>query len=344
MPYDKPSCTLNQIDCAGKCIFDAKQPNKDRADAAISIWEWRAAHSYPLNALHMTLRNRSMRVDKGGLTAQRLKRLDSILRKLRRQPTMQMSQMQDIGRCRAVVSNMTRLNMLRFVYQTNPLRHSLIRTRDYIEDPKDDGYRSVHLMYRFSGNASSVPWHRLRIEIQLRTKLQHAWATAVETVDAFTGQDLKFGGGESEWRRFFQLMGALHARLEKTSAIPSTPQSEEALLKEIRESEASLRVISCLSDCTSITEHITKQRAPNREWYLVQMMPERATVYVKGYAFGEFDLARTDLEIAEQQFEGTKNQAVLVRTNSRKELRRAYPNYFADTKYFTSVLQKFLSR
>jgi hypothetical protein len=44
--------------------------------------------------------------------------------------------------------------------------------------------------------------------------------------------------------------------------------------------------------------------------------------------------------VAEQHFEDTKNQAVLVRTNSLKELRRAYPNYFADTRYFTSVLQK----
>jgi ppGpp synthetase/RelA/SpoT-type nucleotidyltranferase len=34
--------------------------------------------------------------------------------------------------------------MLRFMYETNPLRHKLARTRDYITDPKDDGYRSVH--------------------------------------------------------------------------------------------------------------------------------------------------------------------------------------------------------
>jgi hypothetical protein len=40
-------------------------------------------------------------------------------------------------------------------------------------------------------------------EIQLRSRLQHAWATTVETVDTFTRQAIKTGGGKAEWRRFF---------------------------------------------------------------------------------------------------------------------------------------------
>src|SRR5579872_1772112 len=226
MAYEKPPCTANQIDKAGKTFFNQKLSVDERGGAVALIWDWRTAHSYPLNALHMTLRTRALKVDTNALSAQRLKRLPSILRKLGRQSTMQMSQMQDIGGCRAIVANMNRLKLLRFIYESRPLRHSLTRTRDYIEDPKEDGYRSIHMMYRFSGKASSLPWHNLRIEVQLRTKLQHSWATSVETVDAFVGEDLKFGKGTSDWRRFFQLMGTVHARMEKTPDVPDTPQAE----------------------------------------------------------------------------------------------------------------------
>lgn len=147
----------------GKDLFNQKLEIEARAEAVARIWDWRTAHSYPLNALHMTLRNRALKADGNALSAQRLKRLPSILRKLGRQSTMQMSQMQDVGGCRAVVSNMNRLKVLGFIYDTNPLRHELNRKRDYIAEPKEDGYRSIHLMYRFSGKASSLPWHNCEL-------------------------------------------------------------------------------------------------------------------------------------------------------------------------------------
>jgi len=40
------------------------------------------------------------------------------------------------------------------------------------------------------------------IEIQIRSKLQHIWATAVETVGFFTGQAIKSNEGEKEWNDF----------------------------------------------------------------------------------------------------------------------------------------------
>ncbi|HRF07192.1 MAG TPA: RelA/SpoT domain-containing protein [Xanthobacteraceae bacterium] len=343
MAYDKPSSSANQIDKAGKRFFNTGLTIDERAEAINAIWSWRTAHSYPLNALHMTLRNRALKVERTGLTAQRLKRLPSILRKLGRQTTMQMSQMQDIGGCRAVVSTMPRLEALRFVYRSSPLRHDLTRVRDYIAEPKDDGYRSVHYMYRFSGKATSLPWDKLRIEVQMRTKLQHAWATCVETVDAFTSEDLKFGKGTSKWRRFFRLVGSVHAGLERTAIVPGAPANPATLWREVRELENELQVIRRLRSYAQLTSHITGQRGALKEWFLIQMLPAEGRVLVRGFERQHVKQAQQLFAESEKQFQGTKNQAVLVAASSVNELKKAYPNYFADTDHFTSVLTKYLN-
>jgi hypothetical protein len=51
----------------------------------------------------MGLTSRTKRVAPGGLIAQWLKRVTSMLNKLAREPHMKLSQMQDLGGCRAIV-------------------------------------------------------------------------------------------------------------------------------------------------------------------------------------------------------------------------------------------------
>ncbi|WP_368389278.1 RelA/SpoT domain-containing protein [Mesorhizobium sp. LMG 17147] len=217
MAYEKPLHSLNRVDKAGRSLTSGFSGATDDLAAAVGesfsvMLNHRASHSYPLNALHMTLRNRARSIDPVASTGQRLKRLDSILRKLRRNSSMQLSQMQDVGGCRAIVDSIESLHDLVDHYGRNPLQHELSHSKNYVDLPKGDGYRGVHLMYRYHGRASSSPWDKLRIELQLRTRLQHAWATAVETVDAFTGEMLKFGGGRENWRRFFLLARQRHTR------------------------------------------------------------------------------------------------------------------------------------
>ena len=63
---------------------------------------------------------------------------------------------------------------------------------------------------------------------------------------------------------------------------------------------------------------------------------------VKGYPLEAFEQAQSALVMMEAKFKGTTNQAVLVATASLNELRRAYPNYFADTKFFIEVLRHYV--
>jgi hypothetical protein len=76
--------------------------------AAPVISNWRACHGYPLSILQMNLRRAARRFDEAPVIAQRTKRLNSIVVKLDREPQMKLSQMQDIGGCRAVVRSIIR--------------------------------------------------------------------------------------------------------------------------------------------------------------------------------------------------------------------------------------------
>ncbi len=142
----------------------------------------------------MTLTTRAKKIDRRAIIAQRLKRLMSIQVKLLRNDNMALSQMQDIGGCRAVVRSVSQVDRLVKAYddwsRSRPLVGAeFVKKYDYIDHPKKDGYRSVHLIYKYrSASQGQGSWNGLRIEVQIRSRQQHAWATAVETVDTITRQ------------------------------------------------------------------------------------------------------------------------------------------------------------
>ena len=104
-------------------------------------------------------------------------------------------------------------------YRKPGFSHKLKSSKDYIANPKDDGYRSVHLIYQYKNNRAP-DYEDLSIELQLRTRRQHAWATAVETMGTFLGQALKSGRGDSQWRDFFTKASAALATIERTAPVP----------------------------------------------------------------------------------------------------------------------------
>lgn len=111
-----------------------------------------------------------------------------------------LSQMQDIGGCRAVMLDNRNAKELFELFISDTSSHMLANSKNYVLHPIPNGYRSYHLVYRYNSTYQDLaPWDRLRIEIQIRSTLQHAWATTVETVGMMTNQDLKGGNGSRDW-------------------------------------------------------------------------------------------------------------------------------------------------
>ncbi|MDE2466254.1 MAG: RelA/SpoT domain-containing protein [Alphaproteobacteria bacterium] len=261
MEWAKPQYTRNQVDRAGTVIIkplpvDWTTPEWREAFAAYRhavevVNNWRSAHSYPLNCFQTNLRTRARKTSQQPLVSQRLKRFESIHNKLSRKQTetMQLSQMQDIGGCRAVLPSCREVYELAESYRssTRKFAQDLVGDgKDYIATPKPDGYRSLHLIYRWIGPNNNKSWDKLRIEIQIRSLNQHAWATALETVDILTKQALKANQGDEEWKRFFLLMSSVIAIGEKCPLVPGTPGEIRHLRQELSDLSRNLDVVHVL--------------------------------------------------------------------------------------------------
>jgi hypothetical protein len=306
------------------------------------INNWRSSHNFPLNTFHVGLRRRAKSIDANSITAQRIKRMASIEGKLARFPTMTLSQMQDIGGCRAIVSSAAQVNQLCADYAGSDIKHALHQKDDYIHEPKASGYRGVHLVYRYYSDRKT-DYNTLKIEIQLRSQYQHAWATAVETVGAFVQQALKSSLGEQEWLRFFALMGSAIAVREDSALVPNTPPAYSDLVKELRDHARALDVSNRLAAFGAAMQVFEGPRSKHNHYYLIEVNSYSKTVSVTGFKQSESEAATNKYLETEKKLKNLpSSDAVLVSVDSMDALRRAYPNYFLDTGLFVKLTNETL--
>jgi putative GTP pyrophosphokinase len=173
--------TKGEVNRAGEAVRNAmsgKLMSPDELDSALRIlWWFRAVHSYPLGKANMGLRSVLRTEGLPPLVSQRLKRHNTVMDKLTREPSMQLARMQDIGGCRAVLDSIHDLRAVQNRIGRN-MRDRLKRTVDYIERPRTSGYRGVHLIVTYQDRVGE----ERAVEVQLRTRVMHDWAIAVETM------------------------------------------------------------------------------------------------------------------------------------------------------------------
>lgn len=353
MPWTKPQYSAGRINRAGDLIIGNTECGPDDLDEALAvIGNWRACHAYPLLAARMTLTARAKSVDKRAIIAQRLKRLWSIQIKLLRNENMALSQVQDIGGCRAVVGSVMQVDKLVKLYDdwtgARPLVGAeFVKKYDYIRVPKKDGYRSVHLIYKYrSASKAQADWNGLRIEIQIRSRLQHAWATAVETVDTFTRQTIKVGGGKEGWRRFFLLMSTAIAHNENRPICEGCPSTKDELRTELKQLARELNVKSVLRGWSRAMKRLPSRTMKNAAVYLLYLDTTEGAERIKITGFPtakDAKASETYLSTEKAIKDEPHLNAVLVSARSVQALNSAFPNYFADTRVFLKAVDGALS-
>jgi ppGpp synthetase/RelA/SpoT-type nucleotidyltranferase len=345
-----------QIDRAGNVLINEKSSEKEVEQALEVMDNWRKVHKYPLYIFKKRLKKSAESIDKKSLIVQRLKRLNSIIQKLRRYggggTPMKLSRMQDIAGCRAVLSDVKSARRLYDEkYLKGKLKHERIKRdiqkQDYITYPKEDGYRSLHLVYRYnSQKEGKKSFNGLLVEIQIRSKLQHLWATAIEVVDFFTGQNLKFNKGEKEWKEFFRLVSSAFAIMEGTPLVPNTPLDKRELYYSIKEKEKELNLIKVMQGWTEILRVFGIDKYSREDkFFLMEIDINQERLTISSFTKEEEDKAIKTLERLEKKNSERKEyDVVLVGADTIEDLIKAYPNYFADTKEFLDKLKKIISK
>jgi ppGpp synthetase/RelA/SpoT-type nucleotidyltranferase len=354
MAWAIPRYNRETVNRAGKALVrEMKEPDEPwSSEERWAAWSnaidvinnWRSSHGYPLNTFQMNLRKSARSIDPGADIAQRTKRLQSIATKLDRFRQMKLTQMQDIGGCRAVVKSVADVRALAKFYQDKSrIKHKLATCDDYIAAPPRSGYRGIHLVYRYySDKRNTQRYNGLKIEIQLRSQYQHAWATAVETVGTFIRQALKSSMGEDEWLRFFALMGTAIALRENAPPVPDTPNGSE-LITELTEYIDLLNVENRLRAYGDALRSIV-EGSLNAHYYLMRLDPSAPQLIITGFKLHELAQAEAEYAHAEKYAkEHPGTDAVLVAVESVAALQRAYPNYFADTRVFVELMKQALS-
>lgn len=346
VPFETRQYTDSQVKRAGEKLKDpGSLTEQERADALAVLNNYRLLHYAPLNTFQATLRRRLKALGlEGAIVAQRIKRLPTILEKLQRFRGMQLNRMQDIGGIRTITANMEELDRICAAYSgpQGKFLHKIVRTDDYVATPKDSGYRGRHVVFRY--HHDQPDYNGLHVEMQFRTRLQHVWATAVETFEAFMGEHFKSSMGNTRWLDFFALVSSAYAIMEQQPVLPrhrglaavEIHSTISAMVQEL----GVMDKIQLFSAVSRQLPHITKEK----DSYAVLVLDTyEKSVQVKFFPVQQYRLAYESYAREEHrsQDEPTR-QIVLVKTGSLKRLQKAYPNYFADLKEFKQKLLKIM--
>lgn len=346
MTWAIPHYSKEEIDAAGRTLVAGCSNSSPSVEEAFKIANnWRSSHAFPLNTMQVYLRTKSRQLHRHSLVAQRVKRMSSIESKLRRFSWLKFSEMQDIGGCRAVLQSVSHVDRIVQAYRDSQIKHRLVDSDNYISDPKKSGYRGCHLIYGYYSDKKTT-YNTLKIEIQIRSILQHIWATAVETVGTFTQQALKSSQGERDWLRFFALMSSFFANKERRPIVPGTPNNHSELLDELAHYASRLDVTSRLRAYGAALQAVTDQSMPaGVRYFLLQLDAGVNTIAITGFPSNQLGVASEAYLKAERDSEGNPfGDAVLVSVESIESLKRAYPNYFLDTSRFQQEVQSALKK
>jgi len=340
MLWAKPTHSRTQVNRAGRTLCKPTPDFEQYRLAADILNNWRSAHAYPINTFQATLRAKVKKIDADALVAQRLKRTPSIVSKLQRLEGMELARMQDIGGLRAVVGTVAMVRELEESYKNSWFKHTLVTERDYIKDPKPSGYRSVHMIYRYR-NEIAPEYDGLLLELQLRTRLQHAWATAVETMGIFLKYALKSSEGPKKWLDFFSLAGSAFAYLEECPTVPAYAHlSKHQTFDKVTNDARTLGVRNRLQAFAIATDAITEDKHPG-SYHLIVLDLTKKRVAIKTYGRRRLDQANHDYTQEELRIrDGEPIQVVLVSAGPIEALRRAYPNFFLDTREFIKHINR----
>jgi len=323
-----PGGSKSRVNRAGNNIRSGRP---DLSDLAV-IEEWRAAHRGVLNTFQAILRTRTR--GKKVTVAQRHKRRSTIFDKLNRIAGMQLARMDDIAGCRLIFENIEELTTFRENFHQarfNHKRRNEVDKYDYIAHPKPTGYRGIHDVYEY--DVRSYVGRNLKglyVEIQYRTLVQHAWATAVELIGFVTESQPKFQKGDTRYEEAMSLASEILARAFENCTGPHPDLSNKGLLQQFLTLDKELNLLNTLRGLNAADRTVTEKRNA------ILIFGQSGQLEIR--EFRDATDALRALFLLEKEMPGT--DIVLVRADTSDEVRLAFKNYFSDARDFIHLIER----
>ena len=302
----------------------------------VVIERWRAAHRAVLNTFQAILRNRTR--GSGIIVAQRHKRRNTIFGKLRRFPTMLLARMDDVAGCRLIFPDTQSLYEFRHKLHAANFQHQLRNQPDkydYIKHPKDTGYRGVHDVYIYNVNSlHGRAYKGLLIELQYRTRYQHAWATAVEVVGFITESQPKFRQGDKRFELALSLASEIIARTFEDSNSCHADLSDENLVDTFLQIDGELGFMRMLRALNSANSEVTEKKN------VILIFGENDNPDDKLKTLSYRDATDALRALFQLEKENPGKDIVLVRADSSDDVRIAFKNYFSDATDFIQLIDE----
>ena len=317
----------------------------DYDDDVKKIQSFRAAHLYPLQIIKNLVWKHVRKLDllDSAVVVRRLKRLPTIIDKLQRKTLdgetdngLSLLRMHDIGGCRVIVDNMHDLRQLNeSLDAANRTQHEC-KIYDYIERPKVSGYRGVHRVYKSYAKTNKHDHKGYLIEVQVRTKLQHLWATTVEVIDVIDNETLKTrpDGASEEWKRLLVIMSKFFAVEEGMGFM-----GKEEIVDykaELISLNSKLSMYDKLNDFRlALNVDVIKQATKVSAYTLLSI--KIGTGEGGAHFYSRTEEANALAKYSELEADESQNVLLIAGANI-KSIEKAYPNYIIDT---TEFLKKF---
>ncbi|MGR5464941.1 RelA/SpoT domain-containing protein [Photobacterium damselae] len=357
-PNDLPG--TNAVKKAGRSF---RKNEGDLKDAGETIRKHRMAHSVPLATITKLINWRCRKLGVANVqSVQRLKRYETIIDKLQRDsldgktPNRTcISNMSDIGGCRFIFPDMDSLNCVREwlleVKDSNNAgcRVGIKHVNDYILNPKDNdcGYRSLHVICCYTYKGTS---RRYLVEAQLRTQLQHLWATTVEIVDIIEGLKIKThshsiskkSSCQLKWEEILSIVSHQISHKEGVACISDEECLDNA--KRLEQLDRDINAIHKLHSFEIVSEAIIKEKLINEVEYalLVVDIKKRDLIGIQGFDnYGDAISKYDDIERL-VSFMPSIN-VLLVSTERMRDLKGAYPNYLGDCLSFVNLMNEIMT-
>ena len=303
------------------------------ADDLHVIDEWRAAHRAVLNTFKANLIHRAR--SRGVIFAQRHKRKRTIFDKLNRFQGMSLSRMDDVAGCRLIFKTLGDLQAFRASFHKARFNHKRKNADDpdkydYIKLPKNTGYRGVHDVYEYDVNSLvGKPLAGLYVEIQYRTLVQHAWATAVEVIGFITESQPKFQQGDTRYEDAMRMASEILARAHEglKGSLPDLPDRD--LLSNFLALDKELGLLQVLRGLNAADRVVSSKRNA------ILIFSEGKPLEVKQYRDAP-DALRALFELEKQM---PDRDIVLVRADTSEDVRLAFKNYFSDARDFIHLIE-----